>query len=144
MKNDEGKSAGRPVAVDPNAISASATEPAFIAPPPGAPVYYGFQILHDVNVDGFTLGKITDFEAEQCDYGDAFVIAPDDTRAGIVWEVYLKPYFNQILPPDAKRWGVWGVSFQNPMRNRENAKRNLESIVPRLREEWEKWKSTAS
>ena len=33
-----------------------------------------FVVLDDVNVDGFTLGKITDWEAESCETGDAFVI----------------------------------------------------------------------
>jgi hypothetical protein len=52
---------GRPLAIDATARSASPTEPAFIARPDGAPVYYGFVVLDDINVDGFTLGKITDF-----------------------------------------------------------------------------------
>ena len=78
---------GRPLAIDATALSASANEPAFIARPDGAPVYYGFIVLDDVSVDGFTLGKITDFEADPCDEGDAFVIAPDGSRAGLVWEV---------------------------------------------------------
>jgi hypothetical protein len=72
---------GGPLAIDATAQSASPTEPAFIARPEGAPVYYGFVVLDDVTVDGFTLGKITDFEAEPCDEGDAFVIAPDGSRA---------------------------------------------------------------
>jgi len=47
---------GRPLAIDATAKSASPTEPAFIAPPEGAPVYHGFVVLDDVAVDGFTLG----------------------------------------------------------------------------------------
>lgn len=56
---------GRPLAIDAKAESGSQTEPAFIAPPEGAPVYHGFVVLDDVSTDGFTLGKITDFEAER-------------------------------------------------------------------------------
>jgi hypothetical protein len=59
-------------------------EPAFIVPPADAPVYHGFVILHDVAADGFTLGKITDFDAEPCMEGDAFAITPDGSRAGLV------------------------------------------------------------
>jgi hypothetical protein len=51
-------------------------------PPGRCAVYYGFVVLDDVDVDGFTLGKITDWEAEPCETGDAFVIAPDGSRAG--------------------------------------------------------------
>ena len=71
-----GKMRGQPLAVDPKATSTCPTDPPFVAPLPGSPDYYGFQVLHDVTVEGFTFGKITDFEAEPCDYGDAFVIAP--------------------------------------------------------------------
>jgi hypothetical protein len=42
---------GRPLAIDATAQSASPTEPAFIARPEGAPVYYGFVVLDDVVVD---------------------------------------------------------------------------------------------
>jgi hypothetical protein len=132
---------GRPLAIDATARSASPTEPAFIARPEGAPVYHGFVVLDDVTVDGFTLGKITDFEAEPCDEGDAFVIAPDGGRAGLVWEVYDPPYFQEVSPIETSRWGVWGVGFRLPMDSRENARRNLESILPELRLRWAEWKS---
>jgi hypothetical protein len=130
---------GRPLALDSAAKSASPAEPAFIAPPDGAPVYHGFVVLHDVVVDGFTLGKITDFEAASCDAGDAFVIAPDDSRAGLVWEVSNETYFQEVCPFDRVRWGVWAVVFRYPMNGRENACRNLASIVPLLKPKWEEW-----
>lgn len=132
---------GRPLAVDHNARSSSPTEPAFIARPDGAPVYHGFVILVDVAVDGFTLGKITDWEAEPCETGDAFVIAPDGSRAGLVWEVCDTPYFQQVMPIEAARWGVWGIGFLLPMTNRENARKNLESILSELKSRWVDWKS---
>ena len=78
---------GLPIAMDASAQSTSADRPAFLAKPNGAPVYHGFRILEDVNVDGFTLGVITDFEVEPAVYGDAFVVAPDGSRAGLVWEI---------------------------------------------------------
>lgn len=131
---------GRPLAIDATARSASPTEPAFISPPAGAPVYYGFIVLDDVRVDGFTLGKITDFEVEQCKEGDAFVIAHDGSRAGLVWEVSDKPYFEEVMPVETGRWGVWGVGFHLPMNSRENARRNLESILPELKLRWAEWK----
>jgi hypothetical protein len=134
---------GQPIAIDPNAVSASPTEPAFIARPAGAPVYYGFEVLSDVAVHGFVLGKITDFEAEVCEYGDAFVIAPDNSRAGLVWEYSDIQRFEQVLPPGPNRWGVWDVNFPLPMTSRENARQNLASVLPRLRLEWDKWRTSA-
>ena len=133
---------GRPLAFDPAAESASATEPAFIAPPPGAPVYHGFVVLQDVVVNGFTLGKITDFEAAPCAVGDAFVIAPDNSRAGLVWEVSDAAYFEQVCPIEQNRWGVWAVVFPFPITDRENARRNLQSILPMLKLKWEEWRRT--
>jgi hypothetical protein len=56
---------GLPIATDPTAKSASADLPAFLAKPPGAPVYHGFKILEDVNLDGFTLGIISDFQLDE-------------------------------------------------------------------------------
>ena len=138
---EDGETRGRPIARDPKAISTSPTDPPFVAPPPGSPAYYGFQVLDDVTIDGFTLGKITDFEAEECHDGDAFVIAPDNSRAGLVWEVAENRYFEQVLAPEANRWGVWAVSFQHPMRNREDARRNLQAILPDLRKKWMEWRS---
>jgi len=130
---------GLPLAVDRKAESASPTEPAFIARPEGAPVYHGFVVLDDVVADGFTLGMITDWEAEPSETGDAFVIAPDGSRAGLVWEIS-EPYFQEVLPIEAGRWGVWGVGFRKPMNSRKNARENLESIVPELKLRWAEWK----
>jgi hypothetical protein len=131
---------GRPLAVDPLAQSTSQTEPAFIARPQGAPVYHGFPILNDVVVDGFTFGKITDFEIEPCNEGDAFIVAPDDSRAGLVWEVSEESYFREVCGPNSARWGVWAVSFPYPMASRENARKNLELVIPQLRKRWQRWR----
>jgi len=135
---------GRPLAVDPTAQSSSPTEPAFVARPEGAPVYHGFVVLDDVFADGFTLGKITDWEAEPCEAGDAFVIAPDGSRAGLVWEVCDPPYFQEVMAMEATRWGVWGVGFVLPMISRENARTNLESMLPQLKSRWTEWQSQFS
>jgi hypothetical protein len=139
-KKDEIR-AGRPIAVDPEAASASADGPAFLNPPDGAPVYHGFPILKDVAEEGFSLGKITDFEVAHCDYGDAFVVAPDNSRAGIVWEVSNEPHFSEILCADSSRWGVWAVNFPRPMISRDNARKNLAFVPPQLKQKWESWRA---
>ncbi|HXX18217.1 MAG TPA: hypothetical protein VEJ46_02340 [Candidatus Acidoferrum sp.] len=131
---------GRPLALDLNAASASPSEPAFIARPAGAPVYHGFQILDDVVVDGFIFGKITDFEAEPSQVGDAFLIAPDNSRAGLVWEVADHISVSEVCPIEANRWGVWAVSFPHPMNSRENVRRNMTLILPALKEKWNEWR----
>jgi hypothetical protein len=143
MSDQEKKSTvpiGQRLAVDHKAASATQNEPGFIARPAGAPVYHGFQVVNGVAVDGFTFGKITDFEVEACDHGDAFVIAPDNSRAGLVWEVSEKFYFQEVCPLEPDRWGVWGVTFPHRMESHENVRRNLESIVPELKKRWEEWR----
>lgn len=131
---------GRPLATDADATSASDSLPGFLAKPPGAPVYHGFRVLADVVVDGFTLGAITDFEAEPTTEGDAFVIAPDDSRAGLVWEVSDAQTFEQVSIETEDRWGVWAVSFPFPMTDRNNARSNLAAIVPLLKPKWQAWR----
>jgi hypothetical protein len=69
------------------------------------------------------------------------VIAPDESRAGLVWEVCDPPYFQEVLKIEADRWGVWGVGFALPMSSRTNARKNLESILPQLKLRWAEWKS---
>ena len=86
------------------------------------------------------MGAITNFEAEACSEGDAFVVAPDGSRAGLIWEVAADRYFREALPLEKSRWGVWQVSFQLPMDGRENARKNLASVLPDLRSGWEEWK----
>src|SRR5262249_10632049 len=136
------KPEGRPLAFDPDSVSAKSGLPAFIARPEGSPVYYGFMVLDDVVVEGFKLGKISDFEAEPMNDGDGFVIAPDDSRCGLVWEVTNDSYFQEVCAQEPSRWGVWGVSFPHPMNNRENARRNLELILPKLKEKWLQWRES--
>ncbi len=131
---------GHPLALDPLAQSGSQTEPAFIARSAGTPLCHGFEVLGDVVVGGFTFGKITDFEIETCNEGDAFVVASDNSRAGLVWDISDKPYFQEICAPETERWGVWGVSFPNAMTSRENVRKNLESILPELKKRWEDWR----
>jgi len=137
----DGNQRARPLAIDRKTASAPSTEPAFVSRPEGAPVYYGFVILDDMAVDGFILGKITDWEAEPCEAEDGFVIAPDGSRAGLVWEVFNPPYFQEVMPVEADRWGVWGIGFPLPMTSRENARNNLVSILPQLKSRWAEWKS---
>lgn len=133
---------GKPLALDPKAVSASSTDPAFVARPPGAPVYYGFPILEDVQVEGFRLGIITALGDEPSDWGDAFIVAPDNSRAGLVWEAGESSLVQEILAPQPERWGVWGVWFPHPMNSHENARKNLAFILPGMKHRWEAWKSS--
>jgi hypothetical protein len=141
-KRDKSKDGSRPLRLDPDAASASPDEPAFVARPEGAAVYHGFPIIESSAVDGFRLGMITDFVAAPGTYGDAFVVAPDDSRAGLVWESEVsEPYFAEVAPPDADRWGVWGVGVQVPLRTEDDARAFLRELMPELQPRWEAWRA---
>jgi len=130
---------GRPLRLDRNAEAADPDQPAFLSRPEGAPVYFGFPVLEDVEVDGFRLGMITDWEVESADRGDAFVVAPDGGRAGLDWEVHPETKIEEVLAPSEARWGVWYVRFPHAMTSRANARRNLAAVLPLLHPHWEAW-----
>jgi hypothetical protein len=125
---------GREILTDPGAESADPDVPAFIARPAGAPVYHGFPIIEGTRTpDGWCFGAITSFEEpEECDSGDAFVIAPDGSRAGIVWEVG-DGDVSEICAPDPARWGVYAVWFREPVHDVDDFTRELHALLPALR-----------
>lgn len=132
---------GRPLAIDAEAESANKDLPGFLARPAGAPVYHGFPVLNDVEIDGFRLGMITDWESDPSTRdGDAFVVAPDNSRCGLNWYLSDTPIFREVMPVERHRWGVWDVGFPYELNSRENARRNLAVILPRLKEIWTTWR----
>jgi hypothetical protein len=132
----------QPLRLDPDAVSASDDLPAFLARPTDKPVYYGFPIIDGSEIDGFRLGMITDFVAAPQGFGDGFVVAPDDSRAGLVWESEaIEPYFEEVIAPDAGRWGVWGVGSRLQLAHERDARPFLESLLPELRPRWDAWRA---
>ena len=135
--DDSWRPTGLPLSLDPDAESASKDLPAFLGRPKDKPVYHGFQVLEGVEVDGFALGTISALGPS--DHGDAFIVAPDGSRAGLVWELGDQGRIEQIHSFGPGRWGVWGMELPYPMCSPEDAQRNLEVIVPALREKWRAW-----
>ena len=124
---------GRPLRLDPKARSANPAHPAFVARPPGAPVYHGFPLIDETNTNGWVYGAITDFEApEGADAGDGYVQAPDGRRAGLVWEVG-QGEFAEILPPDEGRWGVYAVWFPKQVRGVADLTEYFRHVLPQLK-----------
>jgi hypothetical protein len=137
-------SEGKPIRVDPAAVSADGALPAFIARPQGEPVYHGFHILEASEVEGFRLGMISDFITQPDTDGDAFVVAPDNSRAGLIWESEVtEPYFSEVLPPTPDRWGVWGAGSRLPLRTESDAREFLRSLLPLLVPRWDAWRSSS-
>ena len=121
---------GRRILIDPKAESADPNQPAFVARPAGAPVYHGFPVIPETSTDGWVYGAITDFIGE--DAGDGYVVAPDGSHAGLIWEVG-SGTFGEVLPPDEKRWGVYAVWFPHPMNGVEDLIKNFRAVLPQLK-----------
>jgi len=127
---------GKAILQDENAISSDASLPAFVGRPAGAPVYHGFPLIPETECDGWIFGAITDFnDPAGCEFGDAFVQAPDGSRAGIVWEVG-QGEFSEVCKPEPGRWGVWAVWFDSPVRNVEDFARAMQSVLPWVKEKY--------
>jgi hypothetical protein len=125
---------GLPIKNDENAESADPNLPAFLARPKEAPVYHGFEVLADSEKDGWAYGVITEYESEDeeiCE-GDGFVIAPDGSRAGVVWATDT-PDFYEILGPDEERWGVYGVKFPSGVKNKNDLITNFHAVLPHFK-----------
>lgn len=86
---------------------------------------------------------ISDFlSVPNMQFGDGFVIAPDTSRAGLVWEVAPDYYFTEVLQPDDMRWGVWAVALPEYMNSPDAARRNLATMLPDLKAQWLKWQQS--
>jgi len=128
---------GKPLVLDNKAVSERPDRPAFLARPPGAPVYYGFPLVEETRTESWCYGAITDFlhrdRPEGCTLGDGYVQAPDGSRAGLVWGVgNYEP--KELLKPDNQRWGVYAVSFPRPIHTVEDLVYNFRHVLPWLRE----------
>jgi hypothetical protein len=133
MKRD-----GHKILTNTQAKSADSALPTFLARPDGAPVYHGFPLIPETMTDGWCLGAITHFEyPEGCVAGDAFVMAPDGSRAGLVWDVGSRP-LAQIMAPDEGRWGVYQVSFPKAVHTRDDLVFCFRAILPELKAAHEK------
>ena len=119
----------RRLTLDPAAKSADPSNPAFLAKPVGSPVYHGFVVVPETFIDGWVLGEITPFLGEE--NGDGFVVAPDGSQAGLVWEVG-EGDFTEIMPATPERWGVYAVWFPQAMKTVEDLTANFRVVLPAL------------
>ena len=124
--------------LDDTAAPASPELPAFLSRPEGAPIYHGFPIVPETLTDGWCFGAITEYaSADGCNSGDAFVVAPDGSRAGLVWEVG-EGEPSEILKPDDLRWGVYAICFPRAIRTTDDLVACFRAVLPRLQKIYEK------
>jgi hypothetical protein len=131
---------GKPLRFDPTAESADPSLPAFLARPAGAPVYHGFPLLDESRTDdGWCFGTISDPDCpEGRNWGDAYVVAPDNTRAGLIWHVG-PPELEISLDPGADRWGVYTIGIAGEVHSQAELVEQLRAWLPELRRRHAAW-----
>jgi hypothetical protein len=139
------QSEGIPLRLDPEARSADPSLPGFLARPKDCPVYHGFPILEQSRTDdGWCFGTISEPDcSEGRDWGDAFVVAPDGSRAGIIWEIGA-PVMQVTLAPAENRWGVFHVGFIRRVHNEAGLLEQLREWLPEFRRLHLMWKTERS
>ena len=133
-EESNGQFHGVPLRLEPEAKSSDPTLPAFLARPEDAPVYDGFPLLEQSRTeDGWCFGIISEPDCtEGSDWGDAFVVAPDGRRAGIIWEVG-DSKIEVSIPPEEDRWGVYHVGFARRVHDEAGLVEQLREWLPELR-----------
>ena len=123
---------GTQLKLDDAAAIASPDLPDFLAKPDGAHAYHRFPLVPETMTDGWCLGAITEYEdPDGCDSGDAYVVAPDGSRAGLVWDVGTGK-IGEICPPDKSRWGIYQVWFKRPVRTTDDLVAAFRTVLPEL------------
>jgi hypothetical protein len=134
-----------PLRLDPEAESSDPSLPAFLARPEGAPVYHGFPLLEQSRTeDGWCFGIISGCdcpEGRKC--GDAFVVAPDNSRAGIIWDVRADG-IDVSIPPGVDRWGVYCLRVEHPVHDEQELVDQLQNWLPELRRLHLQWQAERS
>jgi hypothetical protein len=95
---------------------------------PGIP-YAMWPVIGEATTDGWQFGSLMGYVDQE--WGDAFVQAPDGSRAGLVWVVRDGPV-KQLLAPSADRWGVYDVAFPRRMKNVDDLVFNFRAVLPLL------------
>jgi hypothetical protein len=91
--------------------------------------YASWPFVEGIEIDGWRFGSAMSYSDQS--WGDAFVEAPDGSRAGIVGVIRDGP-IKQLIPPDQGRWGVYEIPFKRAMRNSEDLMSNFKSVLGSL------------
>jgi hypothetical protein len=135
---------GKRLLYDPNAPSTDPDLPGLIACPADAPVYHGFPVVPETATGGWVYGAITSFQGiEPQTEGDGYVIAPDGSRAGIVWATDTSDFY-EIAPPNEERWGVYGLRFPRPVTSLDDLVFNFRTVLPKLKERFAELRKTGT
>jgi hypothetical protein len=93
--------------------------------------YDKWPVIEEATSCGWRFGALMKFAGEK--WGDAFVEAPNGTRAGIIWVMREGPV-KMLVAPDSERWGVYDVPFSREMQSIGDVVLNFHAVLPALQE----------
>ena len=95
-------------------------------------IFHGYPVITATECEGWYFGAISDLvEFKNFDSGDGYVIAPDGSRAELLWQIG-KGDITQVLPPDEQRWGAYAVWFPKSIRTLDDLVFGFRYILPNL------------
>lgn len=102
--------------------------------------YFGSSVVPGVDVDGWRLGLYTgpDLDSDDpVDAGDAYLVAPDGRRCGIVWSIQQPTFFVILLGDQGDRFGVFEVACEHGPTTTPEARLFVRDLLPHVRPLWE-------
>lgn len=96
-------------------------------------IYHGYPVISATACNGWYFGALSDSETGAIldTSGDGYVVAPDGSRADLLWQIGFGD-LTQVLPPDAERWGVYAVWFPKPITTVEDLVFGFRFALPDL------------
>ena len=99
-----------------------------------------FDLIEESMTEGWRIGAITEYlEENACLDGDAFVEAPDGSRAFVFWETGIGKTVTDARA-GSNNWGVYNVFVPKPVKTTEDFIENFRSILPELKELYDQTK----
>ena len=97
-------------------------------------IYHRFPLIERSRIDGWVFGTITEYaEPSGCYEGDAYVQAPDGSRAGMDWIVGTPRKPRVICEPEGRQWGVYEFVYPEPIVDTDGFVEMCHTFLPQLK-----------
>lgn len=101
-------------------------------------IYFEIPVLPGVELEGWRLGLYTNSIDVDATAGDAYLVAPDGRRCGLVWRIAQPSWFVSLIGPNEHRFGTFEVACAHGPTSTHEARRFIAELLPDVRREWER------